>query len=402
MKNGLNPWDGKGKPSTVNKMVSNSGAAAAAAATALPTLTHRKTGAPAQDVKRFGGDGPMFSNSGEMNAYDRADAHNQGAHFRQLQSSGEIARDWLSHSAAIPNFPIDLSTKQSRQEALAMAAADQTGQTWRSISAAIQMLVSEQQKREGFVRRLMSYVPLNTGDIPRMGMVRRDVTAVVSSGISSVEFQELRNREAMPKEEVFITNVHVQNLLMQQTSGDLLEEGYNQSVEAIMVKEDRTWKALADAASRISNTQAILSGTWDPKMLAAMRQLLLDAGYGSGTMVVGSRVSNAMLGTNAFFDMYDPVTKYELINGGLMGSILGMPIITDSSRLKNLKVLQPGDVYVTAPPSIHGGYTDRGGVTATPVDGAQLGSDSKGWFVRESFSAAILDPITVVKGDVRG
>ena len=390
MKVGVNPFGGGSGPA--NRPMTSTSAAKPVKA---PVQTHRVTQEPLSALRRHDNAGPMFSESGDMNAHGKKDAHLQGEHLRRAMASGAYHTNWLSVSAQVTG--IDLSTRALRQEALHAAMADGTMATWHSVSSAIAMLISEQQKREGFVRRLMSFVELNVGDVPRMGTPRREVTAVTSAGISSVEFQEIRNREVMPKEVTLTTNVRVQNLHLQQTSGDLLEEGYNQSIEAIMVKEDRLWKAAADEATRLSGSQAILSGQWNPALLAATRQLLLNAGYGMGTMLIGSDVANSQISNPLFFDMYDPVTKYEILQTGVMGSILGMDIVTDASRLKNLKVLEPGDVYITAPPDIHGGYTDRGGVVATPVDGAQTGSSSKGWFVEENFSLAILDPITVVK-----
>jgi hypothetical protein len=96
--------------------------------------------------------------------------------------------------------------------------------------------------------------------------------------------------------------------------------------------------------------------------------------------------------------MLDPVTKYDLVMHGYLGTLVGLQLLTDAFRQPTQKVLSRGEIYVVGSPENHGAYTDRGGVRSTPTSGADQGNTSKGWLLSEMFSFILANPRSVAKG----
>jgi len=346
------------------------------------------SGAPAvQEVRGLDGS-RMFDAQGEMQAWDKKDAARNIRHFAAQAASGEMRRETLN--SFVP--------KNERHQTLVAAYHDQSGQKWAALGAGVAQLIQERQQREGLVRKLMNQNPLAIGEEPKLSMPRKVAEAVVATSEASVEFQVIRGNRIYPTELALIANLRVSNLELQQSSGDLLEEMYNQGYEAILVKEDRLWKLAADRLADTGVNPTILLGSaMTPALLSQIKNQLTGQGMPVGSMIMSADFWNDMLGNPGFYDLYDPVTRYNLIQDGTIGSIFGMPIITDAFRDPNYRILNPGEMYVTAAPEFIGGFTDRGGVEATPVDGAQTGSDTKGWFLRESFSLGMINPRGIVR-----
>jgi hypothetical protein len=74
-----------------------------------------------------------------------------------------------------------------------------------------------------------------------------------------------------PPEFAITANLRVENIELQQVSGDILENIYNQGVESVMVREDRLWKKAADATVNMENPLQYISGQLTPDILSAIR-----------------------------------------------------------------------------------------------------------------------------------
>jgi hypothetical protein len=96
--------------------------------------------------------------------------------------------------------------------------------------------------------------------------------------------------------------------------------------------------------------------------------------------------------------MLDPVTKYDLVMNGNLGTLVGLELMTDGFRQPNQKVLNRGEIYVVSTPEHHACYSDRGGVRSEPTTGADTGSTSRGWLMSELLSFTMANPRSVSKG----
>lgn len=116
------------------------------------------------------------------------------------------------------------------------------------------------------------------------------------------------------------------------------------------------------------------------------------------TSIMSGDVMNDLLVGNDFSTYWDPVSKYQLLQTGNVGSVLGTSIITDGFREPNLRVLEDGELFFTSSPDFTGVYTDRGPIQSVPVDSYPDGSPSRGWSMAEFISAALANAKSVAIG----
>lgn len=277
---------------------------------------------------------------------------------------------------------------------------DSNQRNWSMLGAMISGELADTADREGFMRRLLLRVDLANGAIPRIRVRYKNILAVVASGPSMVYPTMIRNKYVLPPEFYVDTHIWIEEREIAQGTGDIMEEKFFDSQEAIMVKEDLTWKALADAQVGIVNNLQLLAGGLTPQTLQAMKSQVTQWNLPVLTMLIASDVWNSIVANTAFGAWFDPVTKYELVMTGVLGDLLGMRIISDAYRHPTLKVLKSGEVYVVSSPQLHGGYTDRGPVNSREIDAAAAaqGVPARGWYMWEMMSQTIHNPRSFCKG----
>jgi hypothetical protein len=340
------------------------------------------SGEPADQEFRGPGGDRMFAQGGEVNAWNKKDAAKNIRHFAAQASSGNLRQNYLD--SVVP--------RHQRKQQLQAALHDQSMRQWSAIGAGIAQIVQERQQREGITRKVLNQHPLNLGEDAKITMPRKIAQAVISVSATNVEFQLLDTNKVYPTEVSLVGNLFIENLTLQQASGDLLEEAYNQLYESILVAEDRLLKtAYLSMVSSGMNPIVTLGTALSTGLLSQIKRRVTDHGLPVGALLMASDFWDDMLGNSAFYDLYDPVTRYNLIQDGTIGTVFGMPIITDSFRDQDYRILDPGQMFITASADYCGGFTDRGGVEATPVDGSAVGKDGRGWFGRQSFSLAVVN-----------
>lgn len=276
--------------------------------------------------------------------------------------------------------------------------ADTTGQLWSALGASLAQSISDQADREGFVRKLMVGNTLKQGEVQRVPMPAHDTMAVVATSSSNTGYQTIRQRVFTPDEFEIQANVRVENLDIQQVNGDLLDHAYNDGLQAIMVAEDRLWKKAADQTVGIVNNLELIAGELTTKNLGRLRQAIAAWGLPTTHILLSNDYWADVIGSNDFATFFDPITKYDLVLNGQIGTLVGMEIITDAFRQPNQKVLAPGEIYVVSDPINHGAYSTRGGIQSTPTSGADAGNSTRGWFMVEPFSLVLANVRSVVKG----
>lgn len=337
----------------------------------------------------------LSSSTGEINAYDKKELVQAITQMMQSVSSGDIVPENRSALASSGEYAQML---QERREVLAAAYNDSTGEKWAALGASIALQLQEQRNREGFLRRVAVGQTLKQGDIPRIAMPAWDSVSIVATSSSSVGYQIVRSKVFTPGEFEILANLRVENLDIEQVSGDLLDEAYNQGLDAIMVGEDRLWKRAADLAVGVVNPLNYIAGNLTTQMLATIRQSVTDWNLPATNAIISNDFWSDVIGSNDFSTFLDPVSKYDLVLNGYLGTLVGMNLITDAFRQPNQKVLNRGEIYVVASPENHAGYTDRGGVRSTPTSGADQGNTTKGWLISELLAFVLANPRSVSKG----
>ncbi len=347
-----------------------------------------KNGDPLTEL-RFSGSShrALDERSGEFNANDKRELLRSISKMFEAQSSGEIRRQTSAERMA---------EIEMRREVVVAAHADP--EKWAALGADLAVQIQEQRNREGFLRRVAIGQDLKQGQLPRVNVPMWDAMAVVATGPANVQFQLIRNKQFLPAEFEIVANLRCDRLEMEQVGGDILDNLYNQGLDSVMVKEDKLWKASADLTVGVVNPLNFIGGLLTPQILATIRQGVTDWNLPATTAIISNDFWADIVGSTDFATMLDPVTKYDLVMNGELGTLVGMSLLTDGFRQPNQKVLNRGEIYVLSTPEHHGCYSDRGGVRSEPTTGADSGNTSRGWLLSEILSWTLANPRSVSKG----
>ena len=246
-----------------------------------------KNGDPITDFRLGGSRERLISQSGatagEFNAADKKGLIRAITGMFEAMASGEIR-----HETAVSAEQRE-HDRAVRQEAIISASKDD--KKWAALGADVATRITEQRTREGFLRRVALGQTLKTGELPRVLTQMWDATAVVATGPGNVQYQLIRNKQFLPAEFEITANLRAERLEMEQVGGDMLDDLYNQGLDAIMVKEDRLMKQMWDASVNTVNPLNIIAGDQlgqdgdgDGLLLAA-----LDEGEGIDELVPAQR-----------------------------------------------------------------------------------------------------------------
>jgi hypothetical protein len=242
--------------------------------------------------------------------------------------------------------------------------------------------------RQGFQRRLLSRQDLAQGSIPTVKMAMKNVVGITAGSASKVETQLIRDNFYYPTEFYIEARPYIEQRDLVRSRTDMLEEKYVESLEALMVQEDRTFIKLAQASIGIENSATNLIGYMSAVALGTLRNQVTRWGIPAAFWLIANDVWIDLLGAD-FNRIVDPVSEHEVLLTGQLGTVMGMQVISDAFRFPTHKVLNAGDMYIFGDPVNLGQYTDRGGIESLPIDGTQESIPGRGWFMSELISMII-------------
>lgn len=342
-------------------------------------------------VTKIGGQSaPMFANNGEINASSRKDLMNQIKSLISAAESNQITMSANTNEQRI-------SESNERRQMLIEAIHSEDMKPLKILGEALAAEIIETTNREGLVRRIMQFNEIGAGEDNLVRIREKNVTAFIATSPSEVTPSVIRDRRVRPPEFEISAHPLVDLKELATTTSDLLEEKYEEALEAIMVQEDRLWKKLADEAAVVRNTIQYFS-SFTPQVFSRIRTQIARWGIPTPICIIAADIWDDIIGNSDFSSAMDPVTKYELLQEGYIGQIYGMSMITDAFRQPNLRVIEPGDVYVVGAPINHGVFTVRGTMLVEPVNKFNSAKSQKGWFLNELVSMVLGNAASVAKG----
>lgn len=251
--------------------------------------------------------------------------------------------------------------------------------------------------REGFMRRFLARQELSQGQRPYVKMRLKNVVATVAGAPTKTFSQIIRDNMYFPPEFYINSRPFIEEREIQQSIADVLEEKFVEAQEGIMVAEDRIYYRMATNTAGISNDFTTIIGTMNPSALVALKTLVTRWNIPASSFLIATDIWGDIVGDAQFAAIIDPVSKHELLLTGQLGTILGMTVYTDAFRHPQHKVLNQGEMFVIGDAVNHGIYTDRGGVSSTPIDGSIEQVPGKGWWMSELISMVIANSRSVAK-----
>jgi hypothetical protein len=334
-----------------------------------------------------GQEGPFTSNSGQINASSYGDLLTQIG--RALKDDNMKA----SMKAAVQNPQV----AADRRKILVEAVGDPSGKAMLMLGQAVAAEIRETTDREGFARRVLQYREIGQGESNEVQIKEKDVICFIAVSPSQVTANEVRQRRILPPQFHIGGYILIDTGELSQTTGDLLEEKYEEGLEVIMVQEDRLWKRMADQSVNVRNILQNFS-TFTPSVFARIIHQVGRWGIPTTTCLFASDLWQDIIANGDFSGVFDPVTKWELLQEGYLGSMYGITMLTDNFRQPNLKVLGNGELYIVGAPINHGVFTMRGTMTAEPINRYADGEPKKGWFIDQLLSVVMANPMSVAKG----
>lgn len=335
-------------------------------------------------TKLPGQSNPAVNRQGEINASSNQDL------------LGQIGAILDQNNAAVQSGD-RITTNRDRSEALVEAMADKQGNSMQVLGEALAAEIQETTDREGFARRLLQYNEVGQGEVNEVVVKKKNVVGFTATSPSAVNAVEIRQRRILPPEFHLSGYILIDTLELGRSSQDLLEEKYEEGLEAIMVQEDRLWKTIADEASTVRNTFQTFS-TFTPAVFARLLNQVSQWGIPPTSCLFSSSLWQDIIANNDFSGVLDPVTKWELLQEGYLGAMYGVSMLTDNFRQENLKVLDTGEIYIAGAPINHGVLTVRGNIEATPIDKYADGEPKRGWFMDQITSLTMANALSVAKG----
>lgn len=351
-----------------------------------------KQGEPLPGNLRFRGHGePAIASSGSMNASNKKDLMSQIGQLITAYSRGDIQR---SRAVAVAE---KREIAKERKAALVQAIADTSGEAWRALGEVIAEDIYETTGREGFVRKLMAFKELEQGEVARVRFRTKDVTAFTAASASEITPIYVRNNFHYLPEFYIGDNILIEERDIHQSTGDILEEKYQEGLEAVMTQEDRLWKKMADQASTIGNTLTYFT-TFTPMHFTQIKSQVTGWGIPGAYCIMAYDLWDDMIGTPGFSDWFDPIHQHELILEGELGSMLGLSLLTDAFRLPELKVLEQGEIYIVGAPETHGAIQQRGDLSSNPINTYNEGKPARGWYIFEMIAMMLVNTKSVAAG----
>lgn len=343
-------------------------------------------GAPLSDL-RTRDRGQLVASNGELNATDKRDLMQAITRLQAIAGSGHIVDTQQQATAR----------QMAEHRNAALVAAQNDPAEWAKLGVAMAAEIRETNDRMGFLPMLAVEEAISQGQDARIRVRKTNVVAVVAVGPGEIRSQTVRDKYFYPAEFSLVANLEVENRELARATGDVLDEKYQEGLQALMVQKDLLWKAAADAAVSAVNTPTSYT-SFTPQTFAAAREQVTDWNIPVQTGLIANNLWSSIATSAAWQAVFSPVEQSEILLTGTLGTLNGLEIRTDGFRREEQRVLQAGEFYVVASPEYHASFTSRGGPVPTPINGALHGRTTKGWVIEELFSFTLANPASVAKG----
>jgi hypothetical protein len=314
---------------------------------------------------------PAFGSNGEINASSTKELLQTIAQLVQQSSTETVMSRGMTKEAAV-----------QRHAQLVEAFHDRSGEKFSVLGEVYSDEIWETLGREGFSRKLFAMQNVAPGQNARVKVRKKDIVAYQVTSDVKVQEQRIRQNWIYPPEYYLTAMILIEDKEIAQASTDILDEKFQDGLEAILRREDLVSRALMVQGSTTHNDLTLFP-TFTPSVLTSMRTAVNRWGTPAATMVISFDIWNDIIAHSEFTAWYDQVHKHELILEGRLGSLLGMEILTDGYRYPTLQVLQPGEVFVVSSPVTLGTICQVKELDSRAIDQYNMGRAARGWFLEQ-------------------
>lgn len=335
---------------------------------------------------------PLIGANGEFNGVTKRDVAQAGLALKRYVDDGTVS------VKSVNPLEVRAARQQALDEALADAQVNGTNsKSWMALGEVIGDEIFQSLGRDGFSRKTLLIRPLGKGETGRLRVRRKDVVAYYVTTDPNVVASQVRQAYVYPPEFYLAAKIVMEDREIEQSSGDLLQDKYEDGLEQILVSEDKVWLNLCRTAATASN-DTFYFNTYTPTLFSQMRTEVARWGIPVTTAVVAFDIWNDILTDAEFSSFVDPVTKHEIVLEGSIGSFFGVQFITDGYRAETLRVLSDGEVFMLGAPQTLGGITVRKDLMTKNIDLYNQGKPERGWFMEQIEGMSIVNSRALTRG----
>lgn len=329
----------------------------------------------------------LSDSNGEINAVSKQDL------FKAVQALAAAVKqgDYEEKTANAPEL------EARKKELVTAAIEDNDGAAWKALGEVIGDEVFETMGRQAFAAKTLIHKPLARGEIGRIRIRKKDVLTFFATRNPEVIASQVRQFYVYPPEYYLVGRVLIEDAEIEQASGDLLDDKYQDGLEQQLRQQDLVWKRLVDASATAYNN-SFLFNTFTPTVFASMQNQIMRWGIPVHMAIIAFDIWPDITADTEFSTWFDPVSKHEIVMNGYLGNILGTQIHTDGFRYETLQVLNQGEVYFVGAPANLGAITRRKDLSTAPINLHLLGRPERGWFFEQIEGMSIVNSRAVVKG----
>jgi hypothetical protein len=302
----------------------------------------------------------------------------------------------MEQSARKARFSASPEEKAARTATLRTAFSDRSGANFQKLGDSVATAIQETMRRHGFTRRTLAEDTAQ-GPVITIRVSRMDVQGQVVIDKETVVTQDIRAYWFTPPEFSVDTKISISNKDLAQVGPELMDEKFQDGLVAIWTTEDRLTRQMYLNSQGVYNTPFGFT-SFTPAVLAAMKNQVDSWGLAATTLLISFDIWNDIVSNSDWQQFFSPLEKHDLALEGRLGRLMGMEIITDGYLYDNLRVLQPGEVFVLAAPSTVGKVVQRQPLEASAIDERVNGVAARGWFLEQIQAQAVVNDMAVAYG----
>lgn len=271
------------------------------------------------------------------------------------------------------------------------------GGPWQVLGEVFSDDIYETMGRTAFADKILTHQDVGEQGIARVRIHRKDVVAWTMVADGHVAESYIKQPWIFPKGFDLEANVVMQEAEIHEAGSQILEEKYQDALEATMVREDRILKFLMDNAATAPN-DVLVFAAFTPTAFTNLRRQIWEYGIAVPHMIMAIDLMDDLFADTDWQGWYSPIEKHELAMEGRLGKLGDIEIITDGLRYDTLRVLNQGEVYFLGAPQALGTKSLMIPMTSSVVDQRVIGRAVRGWFLLQREALTIANSRSVSKG----
>lgn len=335
-----------------------------------------------------------WNDDGEFNGGSKKDLFSAIDKMIEAHARGEAVQGYGTSD----NPELTQNEFQTMRAADLMEAhSDPSGTKMQVLGDTIVEELVEVGRREGFTRSVFGVQEVQQGQDGKVRVRYKQSIAVVATSASTVKPVRFRERYVRPPIYYINANLLIEDIEVRLSPVGIMEEMFEDGLESTMVTEDKLTLQFFNALNNIYQNPIAITGSLTPEIWATLREAIEAFGNPASTAIMAYTFWKDISGGTVFSNYFDPVSKYQLVLEGRLGSLLGVQIITDAFREPKLRVLPDDTLYMVGPPNTVGVVTQHQELTPYQVDLRNQGQPLSGWFLESIQGQIAPNPRSVIQ-----